>query len=319
MTVVGVIETGGTTTRAAIADCAPDRAIRAAVPAAPGHGCDSLPLLLARQSFATGDPETTLAQVVAWFRGSELAALGVAAFGPLELRSGAPDHGRLLATPKAGWSRFPLRKALEDALRLPVAIDTDVGAAALAEQHAAPAQGRDAATLAYVTVGAGIGVGLALAGAIHHGALHPEAGHLRVARVAGDRFPGLCPFHGDCLEGLASGPAVAARAGGEPAQLPAESAALRHALAIEADYLAQLVVALVGLVAPHRIVLGGGVLQNPGLLDAIRVRAVALAAGYSPLLADRERATALLAAPACGGDAGLLGAALLAGQAIARC
>lgn len=311
MSLVGAIETGGTTTRVAIADGEPDASIRAAAPTElPRIG--GAPQLLAREAFATRDPETTLAEVIAWFRGSALDAIGVAAFGPLELRRGAAEFGSLLATPKAGWSRFPLRRALEQALQRPVAIDTDVGAAALAEQQAARAQGVDAATLAYVTVGTGIGVGLALDGAIHHGALHPEAGHLRVARAAGDRFAGLCPFHGDCLEGLASGPALAARVGGDPATLPAAAPELRAALAIEADYLAQLVVALIGIVAPQRIVLGGGVLHHAGLLAAVRMRAVALANGYSPLLADATAATTRLVAPLCGGDAGLIGAALLA-------
>ncbi|MBM4014617.1 MAG: ROK family protein [Planctomycetes bacterium] len=315
MTQVGVIETGGTSTRVAIADCAPDAAIGAAAPAAARMGVGRLPRLLARETFATGDPATTLAKVAAWFRGSELTAIGVAAFGPLELRRDARDHGSLLATPKPGWSRYPLRHALEHALALPVAIDTDVGAAALGEQAAA----RDVATLAYVTVGTGIGVGLAIDGAIHHGALHPEAGHLRVARAAGDRFAGLCPFHGDCLEGLASGPALAARAGGDPATLPPDSAALRDALAIEADYLAQLVLAIIGLVAPHRLVLGGGVLRAPGLLAAVRVRAVERAAGYSPLIADAVCAERLLLPPGCGSDSALIGAALLAADAPRRC
>jgi fructokinase len=283
---LGALETGGTTTRVAVA-------ADASLP----------PRFVARASFATADPAATLGRAVEFFRGHTLAALGVAAFGPLELRAGARDHGALLDTPKAGWSRFPLKHSLEHALAVPVAIDTDVGAAALAEQRAALGEGRDCAALAYVTVGTGIGVGLALDGRIHHGALHPEAGHLRVARVAGDTRPGLCPFHGDCLEGLASGPAFAAltaAVGG------------RAALAIEADALAQLVLALVGLVAPHRIVLGGGLMQVAGLLDAVRARVVALSAGYAPSLRDRAAAEALLIAPRLQGDAGITGALVLA-------
>ena len=299
MTLVGAIETGGTTTRTAVA----------------GIDGDGLPRLLARATTPTTDPAATLGRAAEFLRGSALAAVAVAAFGPLELRRESPDFGSLLATPKPGWSRFPLRHALEHALSLPVAIDTDVGAAALGEQAAAVAAGvapLEVGTLAYVTVGTGIGVGLALDGAIHHGALHPEAGHLRVARAAGDDFAGLCPFHRDCLEGFASGPALAARAGGDPETLPRDAPALRAALAIEADYLAQLVLAIVGLVAPHRIVVGGGVLRAPGLLEAIRAQAIERSAGYSPLLADADRATRLLVPPACGDDSALLGAALLA-------
>jgi fructokinase len=320
MTRVGVIETGGTTTRVAVAEVAADgEPARAADASAP----PARPRLIERATLPTTDPAATLGRAADVLRGKALAAVGVAAFGPLELRRDARDSGSLLATPKPGWSRYPLRHALEHALSLPVAIDTDVGAAALGEQAAARAA-RDASglapdasvgTLAYVTVGTGIGVGLALDGAIHHGALHPEAGHLRVARVNGDRFAGLCPFHGDCLEGLASGPALAARAGGDPATLPPDAPTLRAALAIEADYLAQLTVAIVGLVAPHRIVFGGGVLRANGLLAAVRTRAVELAAGYSPLLADAERAERLLVLPACGDDSALIGAALLAARA----
>jgi fructokinase len=286
---LGALETGGTTTRVAVA-------ADATFP----------PSLVARDSFPTTDPAATLARATEFFRGHALAALGVAAFGPLELRAGARDHGALLDTPKPGWSRYPLRHALEHALAVPVAIDTDVGAAALAEQLAARAAGRECPTLAYVTVGTGIGVGLAFDDRVHHGALHPEAGHLRVARAAGDARPGLCPFHGDCLEGLASGPAFAALAA---------SAGEQAALAIEADALAQLVVALVGLIAPHRIVLGGGVLQAAGLLDAVRERAVALSAGYAPSLRDRAAAEALLVAPRLQGDAGIAGALALADEA----
>jgi len=286
---LGALETGGTTTRVAVA-------ASGAIP----------PRFVARDSFPTTDPAATLARATEFFRGHALVALGVAAFGPLELRAGARDHGALLDTPKPGWSRFPLRHSLEHALQVPVAIDTDVGAAALAEQLAARAAGQACPTLAYVTVGTGIGVGLALDGAIHRGALHPEAGHLRVARAAGDARPGLCPFHGDCLEGLASGPAFAAisKSVGETA-----------ALALEADALAQLTIALVGFVAPHRIALGGGVLQAAGLLDAVRARAVALSAGYAPSLRDRSAAEALIVAPLLGGEAGLAGALALADAA----
>ncbi len=299
---LGALETGGTTTRVAVADSASIDAASAIAPFA------------ARASFATSDPATTLGHVAAFFRAHPIDALGIAAFGPLDLVEGSPTYGALLATPKPGWSRYPLRHALEHALQVPVMIDTDVGAAALAEQHAAlsASVAGGNGTLAYVTVGTGVGVGLALGGRIHHGALHPEAGHLRVARASGDVFAGLCPFHGDCLEGLASGPALAARAGGDPARLPRESPALRAALAIEADYLAQLVVTLVGLLAPHRIVMGGGVLQSEGLLDAVRGRAVALTNGYAPALADGVSAAQLVVPPRFAGDSGLVGALLLA-------
>ncbi|MSR47341.1 MAG: ROK family protein [Planctomycetes bacterium] len=314
MILIGMLETGGTTVRVALGEAG--NADNAAAEDAVADF--EVVKIVERAIHPTTHPAETLARAAEFFRGKPIVSLGIAAFGPLELRPGARDYGSLLATPKPGWSHFPLRHALAHALQVPVAIDTDVSAAALAEQHVLRAHGTPLPTLAYVTVGTGIGVGLAFNRLIYHGALHPEAGHLRVARAEGDEFVGLCPFHRDCLEGLASAPALAARAGGEPSTLRSDSPALRTALAFEADYLAQLVLTLVGIVAPHRIVLGGGVLQNGGLLDAVRARAVELASGYSPLLADRELAEALIVPPVCGGDSGLVGAALLALRMIVR-
>jgi fructokinase len=284
----GALETGGTTTRVAV-----------------GTADGSL---LARDAFPTGAPAGTVARVAVFLAPHRVGALGVAAFGPIDVEKSSPTYGTLLATPKAGWASFPLRGELERALPVRVKVETDVNAAALAEQAAAKLAGIDARTLVYVTVGTGVGVGVALDGEAHHGALHPEGGHLLVARAKGDVLAGLCPFHGDCLEGLASGAAIAARAG-----VPAERASPSlDVWRIEAEYLAQLVVAIVGFLAPHQIVLGGGVMKTPGLLERVRVRAVELARGYSPLLADAERARSLLVAPRLGDDSGLMGALKLA-------
>ena len=277
----GALETGGTTTRVGVGD----------------EGGS----LLARDAFPTGTPAETVERAAAFLAPHGVCPLGVAAFGPIDVDPGSPGCGTLLETPKPGWSRFPLRGALEHALPVPVRVETDVNASALAEQQAARLAGVDARTLVYVTVGTGIGVGVAIDGKAHHGALHPEAGHLLAARSKGDVLAGLCPFHGDCLEGLASGAAVAARAG-----VPAERASPSLELwRIEADYLAQLVIAIVGFLAPHQIVLGGGVMKSPGLLARVRVRAVELTRGYSPLLAKPD---SLLVAPRLGDDSGLLGA-----------
>ena len=168
----------------------------------------------------TGTPEATLARVRAFFASAPaIAALGVAAFGPLELDPEAPRWGHVLATPKPGWSGTPLGPRLREALGVPVALETDVNAAALAEAAAGAARGADPA--AYLTVGTGIGLGVVAAGRALHGLLHPEAGHLRLRREPDDGFAGSCPLHGDCWEGLASGPAVAARWGADPGTLGA--------------------------------------------------------------------------------------------------
>jgi len=287
----GAVETGGTTTRAAVGDAAGG--------------------IVARAAFATAGPRETLERAVAFLASRRPAAVGVAAFGPICIDPGSPDHGRLLETPKPGWSRFPLRAELERALSVPIQVETDVNAAALAEQSAARAGGVAAGTLVYVTVGTGVGVGIAVDGRAHHGALHPEAGHLRVRRADDDPFAGCCPFHGDCLEGLASGPALRARTGSDPSALPHGHDAWR----LEADLLAQLVVALVGVLAPHQVVLGGGVMEAAGLLDRVRARSVELSGGYSPLLADAAQAGALIVPPRLGGDSGLVGALRIAAAA----
>ncbi len=286
----GAIETCGTTTRVGVAA---------------GDG-----RWVARTTIATTTPVETVARATTFLAPHRVARVGIAAFGPLDVDPNSASCGTLLVTPKEGWSQFALASEVARALAVPIAIDSDVNAAALAEQEAAERAGIAAETLVYVTVGTGIGVGIALAGRAHHGALHPEAGHLRVRRVEGDSMLGLCPFHGDCLEGLASGPALRLRAGVDPATLAADA----PCFGVEADYLAQLVVAIVGFLAPHQLVLGGGVMQTCGLLVRVRARAVELLNGYSPLLASGEAAAARIVAPRLGGDSGLRGALLLAGR-----
>ena len=193
-----------------------------------------------------------------------IAALGVAAFGPLELDAAAPGWGHVLRTPKPGWSGTPLGPWLREALGVPVALETDVNAAALAE--AAAGAGRGADPVAYLTVGTGIGLGVATGGRALHGLLHPEAGHLCVRREPDDDFAGCCPLHGDCWEGLASGPAVAARWGMDPATLGAG----HPAWDLEARYLVAGLASVVLVLAPQRVVLGGGVGRRPGVLAGVR-------------------------------------------------
>ena len=292
---VGGIETGGTFTRVAIG--AEDGTIAT------------------REQFETADPATTVARAAEFFADRRVKAVGVAAFGPLGLDPAwSSKYGKLLKTPKPGWSGFPLRSELERKLSVPVRIETDVNAAALAEQRAAKVEGVDAGTLVYVTVGTGIGVGVAIDGRAHHGALHPEAGHLIVVRrprAAGeatdDAFQGTCPFHRDCLEGLASATALTAR-GGPPEKIPTNHGIWED----EAWYLAQLVVAIVGFLAPHRIVLGGGVMKARGLIERVRVRASELAGGYTHLLADAEHLDWYIVPPRLGDHSGLRGALQIA-------
>ena len=258
-------------------------------------------LALQEGRFPTGRPEAAaeiLAQAVA---GRRVAALGVASFGPLVVDPAAPDLGRMLPTPKPGWAGFNLSKTLAERLQAPFAVDTDVNAAALAEAELGA--GRGARAVAYVTVGTGIGGGLCVGGRTLKGALHPEIGHLPVRRVEGDALASACPFHADCAEGLAAGPAVRARLQGRrPEDAP-------EVMALVADYLGQLAAGLVFAWAPDRIVFGGGVLSTPDLLPQVEAAARRAVGGYGSAVVMGQAGYLV---PAALTDAGLEGALLMA-------
>ncbi len=257
--------------------------------------------VLAETRWATGAPEAAADAIVAFAQDHPITAIGLAAFGPLVVDPDQPDHGRMLATAKPGWTGSNLRLALATQLGAPALVDTDVNAAALAELKLGA--GRGLPSLAYLTVGTGIGAGLATSAGTLKGALHPELGHIRLVRPADDAFASRCPFHADCAEGLAAGPAVAARlAGAQLADRP-------EIAALVADYVAQVAVTLVLAWAPHRIVIGGGVGAAPGLLDRVRWafgRALS-AYGASPVTRDPD----FIVAPVLA-NAGLEGALLMA-------
>lgn len=266
-----------------------------------------------RTVIATTDPAETLAGVGAFFdRALEahggLEAIGVGSFGPLELDPKAARYGQITTTPKPGWSGVDIGGWLRARYGIPVALDTDVNAAALAEADA-----RGVTGLAYITVGTGIGVGLVHGGASHLGASHPEAGHIPVRRHEGHSgFAGICPYHGDCLEGLASGPAIKAAWGASLDQLPAD----HPAWTIEAGYLGQLCASLILMVSPGTIVLGGGVMQHARLLNLVRAATLRHLGGYCPQweTAAAERISAPLSVEA----PGLAGAYLLAERLAGR-
>lgn len=285
---LGGVETGGTWTVCALGD---------------GRGD-----LSAREEFPTGDPEPTLERIVAFFKAHRRpAAVGIGAFGPLDLRPGSPTWGQITTTPKAGWGQTPLATRIRDALGVPVAVDTDVNAAAVGEHRWGA--GRDCESLCYLTVGTGIGAGLVLDGRPVHGLVHPEAGHMLIPHDRNrDPFAGVCPVHGDCWEGLAGGEAIAVRWGADASELPDD----HPAWALEVDYLALGILTIVMVVSPQRVIAGGGVMERPGLRDAVGRTLRALAAGYlnTPLLS--ERIDDYLVAPGLGDDAGVLGAIALA-------
>lgn len=259
------------------------------------------------------DPEATLAACADAFQrmqaelGAPLAAAGVGCFGPLEIDPTSPTCGAILATPKPGWSHVNVRAELARRLDVPVRIDTDVNAALGAEMRWGAAQG--AACAAYVTVGTGIGAGLFANGGFLGSPAHPEFGHIAVRRHPDDPdFAGNCPFHGDCLEGMAAAPAFAARFG-DPQTLAADHPAWR----IEAQYLAQGALSLFLTIRPQVIVMGGGLMLAPGLIETIREEFRALIGGY---LDGGPDPRSLIVGPGLGDEAGLLGGVRLALDAV---
>jgi fructokinase len=257
--------------------------------------------------FDTISPDETIGATIAWLqeaadRHGALAAVGIASFGPLELDRMAVNWGHITATTKPGWSNCDFAGRVTRAFNLPVGFDTDVNGAALAESRWGTGQGQNVCL--YITIGTGIGGGAIIDGKPLHGLSHPEMGHIRPQRHPADLgFAGICPFHGDCLEGLASGPAIKARWGASLSELEPDHAA--HD--IIAWYLAQMVVTMQSIMEPGRIILGGGVMGTPGLIDRVRSKATELGKGYF-----RGAAHDIIVTPGLGEHAGLLGGLALA-------
>ncbi|MBX7484018.1 ROK family protein [Qipengyuania sp. 6D47A] len=261
----------------------------------------------ARTVIPTTRPAETLAAVTDWLREQgPIRAVGIASFGPVELDPASPRWGHITETPKPGWNDCDLAGIVGEALGVPVGFDTDVNGAALAEF--VYGAGKGMRSLVYVTVGTGIGGGLVVDGRILSGAGHPEMGHFYPRRSAKDwNFIGACPYHGDCLEGLISGPAIQRRWGARLSDLPDD----HQAHGIVADYLAQLCHTIFALTATETIVLGGGVMATTGLLDRVRSRANAIGGCYFP-----GRARQTIVAPQLGSAAGLVGAIELGRRAV---
>ncbi len=266
----------------------------------------------------TAAPDVTLSDIVAvldsWqARHGEIAALGIASFGPLDLQLQSARYGHVTSSVKPGWQDVDVVGRLAARRRVPLGFSTDVNGAALAEGRWGAARGlRD---YAYVTVGTGIGVGVVAHGQLVLGCNHSELGHIRVVRLAGDTWGGVCPYHGDCAEGLASGPAIAARAGVAAGEVAADSPVWDFA----AHALGQLLHTMVFATAPQRILIGGGVMEgHPELLPKVRRRLLASINGFI----DVERLTGGMAryvvAPGLGPLAGPLGALALAADAHAE-
>jgi len=279
-------------------------------------GIGATPADLITTQIPTTTPAETLESVVEFFRreaGGELKAVGIASFGPVDPHPGSPTFGYITCTPKLGWRGTEVAGMVGRGLGVPVGFDTDVNGAALAEARWGAARGF--ADFIYLTVGTGIGGGAMVNGKLLHGLLHPEMGHLRIPHDrARDPYPGACPFHGDCLEGLASGPALRARWKMAPRELPSA----HPAWALEAEYLALGLHNLVCTLSPRRIVIGGGVLHQPCLLPMVRAELARLLNGYIEAVEIVEEMESFLVLPELGDRAGVLGALVLAEEAAGR-
>ena len=228
-----------------------------------------------RESFPTRMPEDTMPAIIDYFKDKGIEALGIGSFGPLNLDPKSPEFGNITTTPKPGWANYPLRGALLEALHVPVGIDTDVNAAALAEARLGAGKGLD--SLVYYTIGTGIGGGALVEGRLLHGLVHPEMGHILLRPDPRDPAPhGFCPYHDGCLEGMANGPAIEKRWGKKAIELKDDP----RVWDLEAYYLAQAMVTTTVMLSPKMIILGGGVMHQEQLFQLMREKTAALLNDY---------------------------------------
>ncbi|GIP48427.1 ROK family protein [Paenibacillus sp. DXFW5] len=261
-------------------------------------------------SFPTELPEPTLERVIGYFRDKKVEAIGVGSFGPLDLNRNSATYGYVTTTPKPGWNGYDVLGKLKSQFDVPYGWDTDVNAAALGEAKWGAAQGLDSCV--YYTVGTGIGVGVLAEGKLVHGLVHPEGGHVLPRRHPEDDFPGLCPYHGDCLEGMAAGPSLEARW-----RVKGHELAPNHpAWKIEAYYLAQAVTGAILMLSPQKVIMGGGVMQQPQLFPLIREEVRRNLAGYVNASAILSGMDGYIVPPGLGNRAGLCGALALGLEAM---
>jgi fructokinase len=272
--------------------------------------------ILAENRFPTTTPEETLTRVVDFFKQQEinfgkLSSIGCACFGPLDPKPDSPTYGQILSTPKPNWSGADVVGMLRSAFDIPIAFDTDVNGAALSESKWGTAQGLE--TFIYLTIGTGIGGGAYVEEKLLHGLIHPEMGHIPLPHDRErDPFEGVCPFHGDCFEGLASGVAIEKRWGQHGDMLPVN----HPAWDLEVEYIANALAAYSYILSPQRIIIGGGVGQLPHLLPKIQQRTRDLINGYIHSSLILENIGAYIVQPGLGNRAGVLGALALAGQVL---
>lgn len=255
-----------------------------------------------RMSFPTASPELVINQIVQYFKDEQLDAIGLGTFGPIDVNRASATYGYITTTPKPNWSNIDFLGELKKHFSVPIGFDTDVNGAALAEAKWGSAKNLN--NCVYYTIGTGIGVGVYSEGHLVHGLLHPEAGHVPVRRHPDDTYEGFCPYHHDCLEGLAAGPAIERRFGIKGSELPQDHIAWE----IEAHYLSEALVSTILLLSPEKIILGGGVMHQAHLLPLIRKAVQAKLNGYVQHKQILEGIDEYIVSPGLGDNAGLSGA-----------
>ncbi|MEH7436844.1 ROK family protein [Neobacillus drentensis] len=258
--------------------------------------------IMERIQIPTTVPEETMPQVIAFFEKYDVEAIGIGSFGPIDVNVESPTYGYITSTPKPGWKDYPLVQTMKEAFGVPIGFNTDVNAAALGEASFGAAKGLDSCL--YITVGTGIGAGAIVQGQLLQGWSHPEMGHILLRRHPNDVFEGKCPYHGDCLEGLAAGPAIEARWGEKGVNLVDRP----EVWDLEGYYLAQALMQYILILSPKKIILGGGVSHQEAVFAAIYKYLPELLNDYVslPELSD------YIVRPGLGDDAGITGALMLA-------
>ena len=265
-----------------------------------------------RGVFPTTSPEETMEKVIEFFKGKEIEAMGVGCFGPLSLNPKNKDYGAITTTPKVLWQNYNIINKLKEHFNIPIGFDTDVNIAALGEYTWGGAKGLDSCF--YMTVGTGVGAGIIAEGKMIHGLLHPEVGHMIVPKHPEDDFAGICPFHKNCLEGLACGPAIEKRWGKKGHELPAD----HKAWDIEAYYLSIAVVETIVMLSPEKIILGGGVMKQSQLFEKIRKQVKEMLNGYINVSEITENIDEYIIYPKLGDNAGISGGLALAKQVLQK-
>jgi fructokinase len=283
---LGAIEAGGTKFVCAVGDEKGNIAERIQIP--------------------TTVPGDTIPKVIDFFKGYPIKAIGIGSFGPIDVTIESPTYGQITSTPKPGWRDFPFVQSLKEAFSVPVGFNTDVNAAALGEATFGAARGLDSCL--YITVGTGIGAGAIVHGKLLQGLTHPEMGHILVRRHPNDRYEGKCPYHQDCLEGLAAGPAIEARWGEKGVSLVDRE----EVWDLEGYYIAQALMQYILILFPKKIILGGGVMNQKQVFTSIYKFLPEFINGYVmlPGLPD------YIVSPGLGDDAGITGSLLLAELAL---